>query len=132
MQPWTSCQQSTASTKHKTTHLIFDVYNPSSLNAKTRSKEERGRCKHRTVTWSSWRSSRTTAIVDKARLDRFAGKQRPYGVIPPTRAALLQHTRHATYQVGYAWAQATQCQPEVESPADWEWQVKRVGQPTST
>ena len=34
----------------------------------------------------------SAATVDEARLDRFARKQRPYKSIPPTRAALLQHT----------------------------------------
>lgn len=77
------------------------------------------------ATWRYWsvilmygRSS-TAATVDEARLDMFARKQRSYEAIPPTRAALLQHTRHAAFQAGCVWAQATQCQPEVESPADW-------------
>lgn len=37
--------------------------------------------------------SSTAANVDEARLDMFATKQRSYESIPPTRAALLQHTR---------------------------------------
>ena len=48
----------------------------------------------------------TAATVDEARLDMFARKQRPYESIPPTRAALLQHTRRAAYQAGCVWAQA--------------------------
>ena len=38
--------------------------------------------------------------VDEARLDLFARKQRPYEAIPPTRAALIQHIKHAAYQAG--------------------------------
>ena len=56
----------------------------------------------------------------------FARKQRPYEAIPPTRAALLQHTKRAAYQAGCIWGQATQCQPEAESPADWGW--KKLGE----
>ena len=70
--------------------------------------------------------SSTAATVDEARLDMFARKQRPYESIPPTRAALLQHTRRAAYQAGCVWVQATQCQPEAEDPADWGWQ--KVGE----
>ena len=67
--------------------------------------------------------SSTAATVDEARLDMFARKQRPYEAIPPTRAALLQHTRRAACQAGCVWAQATQCQPEIENPANWGWQL---------
>ena len=67
--------------------------------------------------------SSTAATVGEARLDMFARKQRPYEAIPPTRAALLQHTRRAAYQAGCVWAQATQCQPEIENPANWGWQL---------
>ena len=73
------------------------------------------------VIWMYDRSS-TIAIVDGARLDMFARKQRPYEAIPPTRAALLQHTGRTAYQAGCAWAQATQCQPEIENPVNWGWQ----------
>ena len=66
--------------------------------------------------------SSTAATVDEARLDLFAKKQRPYEALPPTKATLLQHTKRAAYQAGCMWGQATQCQPEVESPADWGWQ----------
>ena len=66
--------------------------------------------------------SSTAATVDEARLDMFARKQRPYEAIPPTKAALLQHTKRAAYQAGCVWAQATKCQPEAESPSNWGWQ----------
>jgi len=37
--------------------------------------------------------SSTAEGVDDARLDMFARKQRPHEAIPPTRGALLQHTK---------------------------------------
>ena len=45
-------------------------------------------------------SSSTAEGVDDARLDMFARKHRPCEAIPPTRAALLQHTKRAAYQAG--------------------------------
>ena len=47
--------------------------------------------------------SSTADGVDEARLDLFARKQRPYEAIPPTRAALIQHTKCAAYQAGCVW-----------------------------
>jgi hypothetical protein len=66
------------------------------------------------------RSSPTTS-VDDTRLDMFARKQRPYKAIPPTQAALLQHTKRAAYKAGCIWSQPTVSQPETHSPADWGW-----------
>lgn len=66
--------------------------------------------------------SSTVDSVDDARLDLFARKLRPYEAIPPTRAALIQHTKRAAYQAGWVWAQACLSQPKVESPADWGWE----------
>ena len=45
------------------------------------------------------RSSGATCVND-ARLDLFARKQRSYDAIPPTRAALEEHVKRATYQAG--------------------------------
>ena len=42
------------------------------------------------------RSSEATDI-DAVRLDMFARKQRSYETIPPTKAALVQHTKRAAY-----------------------------------
>ena len=69
---------------------------------------------------SSDRSSTATA-VNNARLDMFSRKQRPYQAIPPTRSALLQHVKRASYQAGCVWSQLTLRQPETQSPADWGW-----------
>lgn len=68
--------------------------------------------------------SSTATGVDEARLEMFARKQRSYQAIPPTRAALLQHTKRAAYQAGCVWRQATLCEPEEQSPADWGWTKK--------
>jgi hypothetical protein len=39
----------------------------------------------------------TTFPVNKARLEMLARKQRQYDAIPPTRAALLEHTKREPY-----------------------------------
>ena len=41
--------------------------------------------------------------------------------IPPTRAALLQHTKRALFQAGHIWGQTLLANYEVPSPADWGW-----------
>ena len=66
------------------------------------------------------RSSPTTD-VDEVRIDLFARKQKSYDAIPPTRAALVQHTKRAAYQAGCIWGQATIRQMEFDSPAEWGW-----------
>jgi hypothetical protein len=60
-----------------------------------------------------------TDSIDVARLELFARKQRSYDSILPTQAALIQHIKRAAYQAGYIWGQATICQMETNSPADW-------------
>ena len=64
------------------------------------------------------------ANVDEARKQLFVQKGRAYDAIPPTRAALLQHTKRAAYQVGHCWGQALTPNPELPSPADWGWIFK--------
>lgn len=65
--------------------------------------------------------SSATASIDDARLDLFARKQKPYESIPPTRGALIEHTKRAVYQAGCIWSQAAICNMENESPGDWGW-----------
>jgi hypothetical protein len=48
----------------------------------------------------------TTFPVNKARLEMLARKQRQYDAIPPTRAALLEHTKREAYQGGNVWGQS--------------------------
>jgi len=70
--------------------------------------------------------SSTAEGVDDARLDMFARKQRPHEAIPPTRGALLQHTKRAAYQAGCMWSQSIVHKPETHDPADWGWRKKMV------
>ena len=53
--------------------------------------------------------SSTATGVDAARLDMFARKQRAYEAIPPTRAALFEHTKRAAYEAGCILSQSTVC-----------------------
>lgn len=66
------------------------------------------------------RSSATTN-VNESMLDLFARKQRTHESISPTHAALKEHVKHAAYQAGIVWAQATDPQPDIKSPADYGW-----------
>ena len=65
--------------------------------------------------------SSPTASIDDARLNFSARKQRSYESIPPTRGALIEHTKHAVYQAECIWGQAMICNMENESPGDWGW-----------
>lgn len=58
--------------------------------------------------------SRTSsqASVNKARQELFSRNARTLENIPPTQAALLQHTKHAVYQAGFVWG----------SPSAWGWE----------
>ena len=62
--------------------------------------------------------------VDDARFKLFARKQRSYDAIQPTRASLVEHVKRATYQASCVWSQATACQMNTESPANWGWKQK--------
>ena len=63
--------------------------------------------------------SSTAEGVDDARLDMFARKQRPYEAIPPTRGALLEHTKRAACQGDCIWSQSIVHKPETHDPAEW-------------
>jgi hypothetical protein len=65
--------------------------------------------------------SSTLTTVNEARLDLFAWKQRPYMAIPPTQAALKEHSKRAAYEGGIIWGQAMDPQPEVSNPEEWGW-----------
>ena len=60
--------------------------------------------------------------VNEARQELFSKKSRTLDKIPPTKAALLQHTKCSVYQGGYVWAQALLKQPVLQSPSEWGWQ----------
>ncbi|XP_034030967.1 uncharacterized protein LOC117514556 [Thalassophryne amazonica] len=61
----------------------------------------------------------TANKVDEARLDLFARKQRPYDAIPSTSASLFEHVKRSVFQAAYIWGQATVCEMQIESPANW-------------
>ena len=67
--------------------------------------------------------SSPVASVDAARFDMFAWKQRSFDAIPPTRSALVEHVRRASYQAGCIWAQAMACTMEETNPSDWGWKL---------
>lgn len=63
----------------------------------------------------------TESSVDSARKYMFAAKARSIDAIPPTQAALLQHTKRAILQGGYIWGQAHIRSPDIPSPESWGW-----------
>ena len=77
-------------------------------------------CLYSSHTWCLCMGSDETT-VDSARKHMFTLKARPIDAIPPTRAALLQHARRATYQGGRVWGQAQVRDPDLPSPESWGW-----------
>ena len=65
-------------------------------------------------------SSQTT--VNEARQELFSKGNRTLEKIPPTKAALLQHTRRAVYQAGHIWGNALVPKPTLPSPSGWGWE----------
>ena len=59
--------------------------------------------------------------VNDARKYLFTQKGRSIECIPPTSAALLEHTKRAVFQAGYVWGQALKLLPDLPSPAEWGW-----------
>ena len=59
--------------------------------------------------------------TNEARLDLFTTKSRSLDNIPPTSAALIQHTRRTVYQAGFCWGQSLTPSPVLPSPADFGW-----------
>ncbi|CAG2212849.1 unnamed protein product [Mytilus edulis] len=59
--------------------------------------------------------------INEFRLELFARKQRQYDTIPLTRAALLEHTKRATYKGGHVWGQTVTQDQHLPSPGDWGW-----------
>ena len=65
------------------------------------------------------KSAQTT--VNGARKQLFVKKGRQFDAIPPTRAALLEHSKRAVLQAGYIWGQALIPCPTMPNPQDWGW-----------
>ena len=66
---------------------------------------------------------RTSSLncVNQVRKQLFAKKGRSIESIPPTKAALLQHSRRATYQASYCWGQALKAVQDLPCPSNWGW-----------
>ena len=64
----------------------------------------------------------TETTVNLARKHIFTTKGRSMDNLPPTRVALLQHTKRAVYQGGYVWEQALVRCPFIPSPETYGWQ----------
>ena len=63
----------------------------------------------------------TEVNVNDARMKLFCRKGRALEAIPPTQAALLQHTKRAVYQAGHCWGQTLLVRPHLPSPTEWGW-----------
>jgi len=57
-------------------------------------------------------------FVNGARKQLFTQKGRAIDGLPPTQAALLQHTKRAAYQAGHCWAQTMIATLELPSPSE--------------
>ena len=64
--------------------------------------------------------------VNEARKQLFIQKSRTLETIPPTKAALEQHIKRASYQAR-CWSQALVQNPQLPSPSVWEW-IKKEGE----
>ena len=70
---------------------------------------------------------RTSNLLDvnQARKELFSKKSRSIESIPPSKAALLQHTKRAVFQGAFVWGQSLLKQPVIPPPSEWGWE--RVG-----
>ncbi len=65
--------------------------------------------------------------VNAARQQLFSKGSRALENIPPTQAALTQHTRRAIYQAVHCWGQALVAMPELPDPGNWGWKKSSTG-----
>jgi len=63
----------------------------------------------------------TEMKVNEAWKKLFSQKSRSIDSIPPTQAALLEHTKRAAYQAGHIWAQMFVAVPNLPSSSEWVW-----------
>ena len=75
----------------------------------------------------SYDRTSTKGEANEARQQLFAQRGRSLDAIPPTKAALVQHTRRAAYQVGHCWGQLLKFQPQLPCPGDWGWSTSASG-----
>ena len=65
--------------------------------------------------------------VDEARKVLFSQKGRSLDCIPPTSAALVQHTKRAAFQAGYCWGQCLVTSPIFPVLERWGWKKGTQG-----
>ena len=65
--------------------------------------------------------------VNSCRRELFVKKGRPMDALPPTSAALFQHSLRAAYQAGHVWKQALVKQQVLPSPENWGWMKEGDG-----
>lgn len=72
---------------------------------------------------------RTSSVekVNEARKQLFSQKGRQMDGLPPSRAALEEHTKRAAYQAGHVWAQMINAVPKLPSPSEWGWLQRNTG-----
>ena len=63
----------------------------------------------------------TSQEVNEARYELFVKKQRGMEDIPPTKDALLQHLKRATFQGGHIWGRTLEVDPKLPSASNWGW-----------
>ena len=59
--------------------------------------------------------------VNDARKYLLTKRGRDLEGLPPTRDALEQHVKRATYQGGHVWGQSTVLMPQLPHPEGWGW-----------
>ena len=74
----------------------------------------------------------TMVEVNLARKDLFSKKSRSLENIPPTRAALEQHTMRAVFQAAFIWSQVLVKQRVIPSPSAWGWESDNSWKPNWT
>ena len=70
--------------------------------------------------------------INETRQLLFTRKGRQMMSLPPTQAALKQHTKRAVLQGGYYWGLAAIKNRTLPSPADWGWEYQEKWQPVWT
>ena len=72
-------------------------------------------------------TSQLDVTFNAARKQLFSYGNRRLENLPPTRAALYQHVKHASFQAGYIWGKALIASPSLPSPGEWGWKKDTDG-----
>ena len=64
--------------------------------------------------------------VNTARMSLFSQMSRNIENIPTTQAALDQHIKRSSYQLGHVWGQSLEVQPELPDVTDWGWETSQT------